>query len=178
MEIVWVCGRVNDTHICRSCRTLLRRDRQYSRQYSQQISKSRVCRCGLLYASISLSKQYLIQRQCSIWSRSRITRKTPYDTPTQPYSDGSLPSLHVFQKQLFDLFVVNRFYHAISLAGIDLLAGLLDGLQDGLVVKRWLSNDGCSLWIERDLIWLDSCGCDTLVMIPKSATSRDPSSVI
>lgn len=46
---------------------------------------------------------------------------------------------------------------AISLAGLDLFAGLLDGLEDGLVWERFGSLDFGGLIFEGDVKRLDAC---------------------
>jgi hypothetical protein len=46
---------------------------------------------------------------------------------------------------------------AVSLAGLDGLAGLLDGAEDGLVVEAGLGNNKGLLLLERDLVRLDAC---------------------
>lgn len=46
---------------------------------------------------------------------------------------------------------------AVGLAGLDGLAGLLDGAEDGLVVEAGLGDDKGLLLLERDLVRLDTC---------------------
>ena len=40
---------------------------------------------------------------------------------------------------------------AVSLSRVDLLSGLLDLLQHGVVVERGFGNDGCGLAVEGDV---------------------------
>ena len=46
---------------------------------------------------------------------------------------------------------------AVGLAGVDLLAGLLDGAEDGLVVEPGLGDHQGLLLVERDVVALDAC---------------------
>ena len=46
---------------------------------------------------------------------------------------------------------------AVGLAGVDLLAGLLDGAQHGLVGERGVCDDSGELRIEGDIVGLHTC---------------------
>jgi hypothetical protein len=46
---------------------------------------------------------------------------------------------------------------AVGLARLDLLAGLLDLLEDGLVVERLCGDDFSGLGFEGDVVGLDAC---------------------
>lgn len=52
---------------------------------------------------------------------------------------------------------LNALADAVDLAAVDLLARLLDGLEDGLVVELGLGNDGGLLLLEGDVVGLDAC---------------------
>ena len=43
---------------------------------------------------------------------------------------------------------------AVGLAGVDLLAGLLDGAQHGLIGERGVCDDGGDLRVEGDIVGL------------------------
>lgn len=45
---------------------------------------------------------------------------------------------------------------AVGEARVHLLAGLLDGLEDGLVVEAWLSDNQSFLLLERNVVVLDA----------------------
>jgi len=47
---------------------------------------------------------------------------------------------------------LNRLRLTISFPRVDLLASLLYGLQDGLIVDRWLGEDGRRLGVKRDIV--------------------------
>ena len=67
---------------------------------------------------------------------------------------------------------------AVSLARVDLLAGLLDLLQHGVVVEGGFGDDGCSLAVERDIerldTWLEDClptrSRNLLLVFPETTT--------
>jgi hypothetical protein len=46
---------------------------------------------------------------------------------------------------------------AVSLSGVDLLAGLGDLLEDGLVLKSLVGGHISGLVLERDFVGLDAC---------------------
>jgi hypothetical protein len=52
---------------------------------------------------------------------------------------------------------LNALCLAIGLAGVDLLAGLLDGAQDSLVFERGLGDDGGDLGVKRDVVGFYAC---------------------
>jgi hypothetical protein len=54
-------------------------------------------------------------------------------------------------------FQLNALRLPIGLGGVDLLAGLLDGAQDGLVRKGRVSDDGGALGIEGDVVGSHAC---------------------
>ena len=46
---------------------------------------------------------------------------------------------------------------AVGLSRLDDLAGLLDLLEDGVVIEGVFGNDFCRLALERDVVRLDAC---------------------
>ena len=65
------------------------------------------------------------------------------------------------QATLFLLLLLLAHLHglsnAISLAGVDGLAGLLDLLEDGAVVEALFGLDGSGLGVEGDVKFFDTC---------------------
>lgn len=64
---------------------------------------------------------------------------------------GCLPSY------AFEVYLVDALLDAINLSAVDLLSGLLDGVEDSLVLEGWLCDDACGLVVEGDGIRLDTC---------------------
>lgn len=56
------------------------------------------------------------------------------------------------QKKYALFLKLNALGLAIGFARVDLLASLLDGLQDSGVVESWLSDDSCGLGVKGDII--------------------------
>ena len=58
---------------------------------------------------------------------------------------------------LFNKHLLDALLGAINLRAVDLLASLLDGAEDSLVLKGWLGDDSCGLILEGDGVGLDTC---------------------
>lgn len=55
------------------------------------------------------------------------------------------------------MYLLDALLDAINLCAVDLLSGLLDGVEDSLVLESWLGDDICSLVVEGDGVGLDTC---------------------
>lgn len=56
-----------------------------------------------------------------------------------------------------DAYLLDALLDAINLSAVDLLSGLLDGVEDSLVLKSWLCDDACGLIVKGDGIRPDTC---------------------
>ena len=81
---------------------------------------------------------------------------------SQPFHSSPPPTLSLFRTpwpaEFPDLVgKLDRLGLAVGLTSVDLLAGLLDGAEDGLIVEPGLGDHQGLLLIERDVVALDAC---------------------
>jgi len=85
--------------------------------------------------------------------------------PPQALFSGANTILHYALLHGIFLFGLNRLHSAIRLAAVDSLAGLLDLLQNRVVVDLLLGHHLSSLRVEADVVALDTCSNESVPLI-------------
>lgn len=66
------------------------------------------------------------------------------------------PPFRYLSSSAVHAYLLDAFLDAINLSAVDLLAGLLNGAEDSLVLESWLSDHGRGLVVEGDGVGLDT----------------------